>query len=661
MPRDPHRGPDDRPLVGRVLGGTYEVERPLGAGGMGAVYVARHVRTGRRYAVKVLLRERALTEENTRRFRREAKALGALGHAGIIAVHDFAESDDGLAYIVMDLLEGEDLASRLRRGGALPWPEIQRIGQEVAAALGAAHAVGILHRDLKPGNIFLWRQPGAPDRAVLLDFGLAKATDAMAQTQLTSTGEVLGTPLYMAPEQARGDELDGRADLYALGVVLFEMVTGTPPFSGPNVTAVLARLLTEPPPSVMPLARTPVPAELDAFLQRALAKRPADRFPNPPEFAGALARAAQGSPQGVADPALAMTVAGPGLRPSTPAGLPAGALHPTPAPPAGPDAAPPAIHRPTPAQMVPVPPVPLLVTGTSSRRRPALLAVALAMPVVLATLAGVGYFAWRGLTAPAQRSVQVPRAPSGVVLVAVDGGPTPYLDLRVAMSHAGRNWRLCLDAVPPPEAGLGTLQTQVNCAFQAQDLTAMGRICDELQRRFPDDVATPTCRQTATQLERLLAATPRPKPGAQRPVVPAVPAPSQVPAPPAPPVLPGMPVLPTAPLPPTLPTLPTAPLPPRLPKLPTLPGVPALPPHLATAAEHQKHGRFRDCVAAARRGPATEQSLNWQFGCAAFVNLAEVKQVCAETERRLPATHAFVKRCRSHVSNLEAAPPAQVP
>jgi hypothetical protein len=657
MSLDPHRGPDGRPLVGRVLGETYEVERPLGVGGMGAVFVARHTRTGRRYAVKVLLQERSVTPENTRRFRREAKALAALGHAGIIAVHDSAETADGLAYIVMDLLEGEDLASRLRRS-PLPWPEIQRVGEEVAAALGAAHAVGILHRDLKPGNVFLARQPGAPDRAVLLDFGLAKAIDPSMETQLTSTGEVLGTPLYMAPEQARGDELDGRADLYSLGAVLYEMATGTPPFTGANVTAVLAKLLTETPRPVLSLARTAVPAELETFLQRALAKRPDDRFPSAADFAAALAQAGRGPLRAVGDPALAATMATPAARPSTPAGLPAGAFQATPAPPAGPLAVTPAVHPPTAGAPRAVPAVPIVptaparpaVSGRQGRPWIVVVILALVVPAIILSLLwikGVKGTLWGAPRADDGRPVPLP---PGAALVATDGGPTPYLDLRVAMAHAARNWRLCVDAVVPAQAGLGTLQTQVNCAFQQQDVAAMDRICDELQRRFPDDVATPTCRQSAVQLKRLLAATP-PPPGVGKPRVGRA---ARAPAEPPPKgaaLLKG----------PPLPVLPATPLPPSLAKLPAVSGRPELPPHLAEAAEHQKHRRFRECVAAARQGPVTEQALNWQFGCAVFVGVAEVKRVCAETERRLPATHAFVTRCKSYLGNLEAAGPGDTP
>ncbi|HJK92084.1 MAG TPA: serine/threonine-protein kinase, partial [Polyangiaceae bacterium LLY-WYZ-15_(1-7)] len=161
-------------LVGRILGETYEVERRLGVGGFGAVYAAKHVRTGRRYAVKVLRPDRAMVSPGAReRFRREAEALAKLGHAGIVRVHDYA-SEGGIDFLVMDLLEGEDLAQHLHRGGALPQDRAVAIFGGIADALEAAHAADTIHRDLKPGNVFLARVPGEPERPVLLDFGLAK-------------------------------------------------------------------------------------------------------------------------------------------------------------------------------------------------------------------------------------------------------------------------------------------------------------------------------------------------------------------------------------------------------------------------------------------------------------------------------------------------------
>jgi serine/threonine protein kinase len=277
------------PLLGRTLGGVYRIERRLGAGGIGAVYAATHARTGRKYAVKVLLSDVAMKPGAAERFRREAEALAALGHAGIVQIHDFDTADDGAQFLVMDLLEGEDLAARIAREGALRWEDALRVLEEIASALGAAHAVGLVHRDLKPGNVFLARRPGAGERATLLDFGLAKNVAAVEDVRLTATGAGLGTPLYMSPEQARGDEVDLRTDVYALGCILFEMLTGAPPFDGPTLTAVIARILTDPPPPVSRSTRHPVPPGVDAVVARALAKDPAERYAS----ASALVEAAR--------------------------------------------------------------------------------------------------------------------------------------------------------------------------------------------------------------------------------------------------------------------------------------------------------------------------------------------------------------------------------
>jgi serine/threonine-protein kinase len=300
-------------LLGRTLGGVYRIDKRLGAGGIGAVYVASQTRTGRRYAVKVLLPEVALLPGAVERFRREAAALGALGHAGIVQLHDFDTADDGTQFLVMELLEGEDLSTRLAKGGALPWPTAVRILEETASALSAAHALGLVHRDLKPANIFLARRQGAAERATLLDFGLARNVRADADARLTATGAGLGTPLYMSPEQARGEDVDLRCDVYALGCVLYEMLTGAPPFDGPTLTAVLARILTEPPPQPTLRAPWPIPSGVDEVVRTALAKHPAQRYPSAQALVDALHRAGAGfagaePAAGAAVTALAATV-----------------------------------------------------------------------------------------------------------------------------------------------------------------------------------------------------------------------------------------------------------------------------------------------------------------------------------------------------------------
>ncbi len=266
-------------LIGTVLGGSYEIECELGGGGMGAVYQARHLRTGRAYAIKVLLSSLSTDPEALGRFRREAETVGRLGHAGIVGIHDFDREDDGTTFIVMDYLEGEDLEQRLSRTGGLPWSVAFGIFVEVSEALSAAHEIGIIHRDLKPANIFLAKLPGAIDRAVILDFGLAKVMNPEpAMTQLTQTGMVMGTPQYMSPEQANGHGVDHRTDLYAMACVLFQMLTGDPPFNAMDMPSIFAMIMTETPPAVSQHCQSPIPVGLDEVLARALSKDPAERF-----------------------------------------------------------------------------------------------------------------------------------------------------------------------------------------------------------------------------------------------------------------------------------------------------------------------------------------------------------------------------------------------
>ncbi len=267
-----------RDLTGVVLNRSWIVEAHLRSGGMGAVYRGHHVRTGKPCAIKIVLTEGGMSEQAIRRFSREAQAASALGHPGIVAVHDFDVAEDGTHFLVMELLQGETLEDRLARDGSLPWPEALQIGQEVGVALAAAHEAGILHRDLKPGNVFLTDDPTRSQRAVLLDFGLARPLEEGAVSRITTTGMVLGTPAYMSPEQARGEELDVRSDVHALGAILHEMVTGEPPFMDQSLAAVYAKLLMAEAPAASEVARTELPPQLDALLQRALAKSREDRF-----------------------------------------------------------------------------------------------------------------------------------------------------------------------------------------------------------------------------------------------------------------------------------------------------------------------------------------------------------------------------------------------
>ncbi len=261
-------------IQGRQLG-SYRIETRLGAGGIGAVHRATHVRTGRAYAVKILLPESAIEPRAMARFRREAEALAALGHASIVAIHDFDVTSDGIAFLVMDLLDGEDLSDRIARA-PLGQSQALRIFDEVAEALATAHEAGILHRDLKPSNVFLAQRPGAAERAVLLDFGLAKMIGGDEHGRLTASGATMGTPMYMSPEQAQGLEVDVRTDVYSLAAILFEMLTGTPPFTGPTITAILSKVLMNPPP-MMRSIEPGVPDSLEPVVRAALAKNSDER------------------------------------------------------------------------------------------------------------------------------------------------------------------------------------------------------------------------------------------------------------------------------------------------------------------------------------------------------------------------------------------------
>lgn len=257
---------------GSVLNGTWRIDEAIGAGGMGHVYSVTHTRTGRRYALKMMLSAVGLSEEGVRRFEREARAASALGHAGIATVHDFDRTADGRPFLVMDLLEGETLEQRLRHAGSLRWEDAKPRVLELADALAAAHAAGLIHRDLKPGNVFLHRRDDGAEVAMLLDFGLAKRANDPEASRITATGEAVGTPLYMAPEQARGEALDVRADVYGLAATIYEAVTGVPPFLGATPALAYAQLLHEAVVPASQVAAQPIPPALDELLGRALAK-----------------------------------------------------------------------------------------------------------------------------------------------------------------------------------------------------------------------------------------------------------------------------------------------------------------------------------------------------------------------------------------------------
>jgi len=278
----------DKALVTRLsqaLGSSYTLEGEIGRGGMGVVFNARDERLKRQVAVKVLPPELAFREEIRLRFVREAETAARLSHPHIVPIYSVGESPDGLVYFVMAYVDGESLGAKLKRRGRLPPDESRRIMQETADALGAAHAFGIIHRDVKPDNILL---EGSRGRVVVTDFGIAKAlSSTTGGATLTATGVAIGTPHYMSPEQAAGDrEIDGRSDIYSLGVVAYQMLAGELPFQAPTVPGILMKHITERAPLVTD-RRPEVPEDLAACVMRSLEKDPEDRWPT----ADALRRA----------------------------------------------------------------------------------------------------------------------------------------------------------------------------------------------------------------------------------------------------------------------------------------------------------------------------------------------------------------------------------
>ena len=260
---------------GRVLGGRFELLREIGRGGMGIVYEARHVTLRRAVAVKVLRPEFARSEDALVRFEREARAAAAIGSPHIAEVIDFGREASGEAWMVMELLDGEDLRARLKRG-AMPEAEVRDLLRDVAAALRDAHAKGIVHRDLKSENVILVRREGRA-RAKVVDFGISKVAADPAVSTMTARDVLLGTPHYMAPETADPDVTpDHRVDLYALGCIAYEALTGALPYSGRTAVEVLYQHAHAPIPA--PSSRARVSPDLDRLVRRLLAKRPDQRF-----------------------------------------------------------------------------------------------------------------------------------------------------------------------------------------------------------------------------------------------------------------------------------------------------------------------------------------------------------------------------------------------
>ncbi len=275
-------GPPDE-LLGQTIASTYAVTRVLGEGGMGRVYEARHLRIGgKRFAIKALHEEYARNKEVLARFQREAEAASSIESPNVVEVYDVLRTEDGRPFMVAELLVGKELGDYLLDVGRMTTEEALPVARQICAGLSAAHKKSIIHRDMKPENVFLVGDPktffvaGEIPRAKILDFGISKSGDAPG-TQLTKTGVIMGTPSFMAPEQAKGEKVNHLADIYSMGAILYAMITGRRPFDKGEPTATLTALLLEDPPR--PRSLDPkIPEALEAIIQKAMAKAPEDRY-----------------------------------------------------------------------------------------------------------------------------------------------------------------------------------------------------------------------------------------------------------------------------------------------------------------------------------------------------------------------------------------------
>jgi eukaryotic-like serine/threonine-protein kinase len=293
-PVDRRLSDSNRAWLGKVVDGRYRVLEVIGRGGMGVVYRVEHLRMGKIAAMKVLHRDLAHDPEIVQRFEREAAAISKLHHPHTVQVFDFGNAQ-GALYLIMEYVHGLDLAHIIQRDGPIPWPRCAPLLAQICGALQEAHELGIVHRDLKPENVLITRTTGGRDYAKVLDFGLAKLDQRGAQTREpvreTERNQIVGTPYYMAPEQIRGDEVSAATDIYALGCMIHECLSGTPPFGGRPSMRVLFAHLQEAPPDLSEERPDISPATAKA-INRALEKEPEDRPASAAGYIEAIARAA---------------------------------------------------------------------------------------------------------------------------------------------------------------------------------------------------------------------------------------------------------------------------------------------------------------------------------------------------------------------------------
>ena len=309
----------ERPMVkverGQIIGDTYRIDRFLGEGGMSTVLAATHLPSGRAVALKVLQPDAAQEEGAIPRFWREVRAMTHLQHPNVVRIFDVGSMPDGTPYMAMELLVGETLAARMRRLGPLPLPVARGLFLQACDAVAAAHAIGVVHRDIKPENMFLTRGENGDEVLKVLDFGISKtmrATVADDRQHLTKTTDVFGSPTYMSPEQLKASrDVDARADVWSLGVLLYEMLAGTAPFEGRSVAEIFGAILYKEP-SPLGKTRTDIPPEIEKTVKRALEKDRDKRIRTVRELRSSVA-GAEGASTEAGRPGRARLLAGAGL------------------------------------------------------------------------------------------------------------------------------------------------------------------------------------------------------------------------------------------------------------------------------------------------------------------------------------------------------------
>ncbi len=290
------RAAEGADLIGSIIADRYHIEKKLGEGGMGAVYLGEHVKMGRKSAIKVMSQSMASDPDAIARFNREAANAARINHPNVCAIYDFGETDDGTIYLAMEFIEGESLNDLLKREGALTLDRAADILQQTGQALQAAHDLGIVHRDLKPDNIMLSATRDGADVVKVVDFGIAKAMSGEEGQKVTKTGLVVGTPEYMSPEQLSGDVLDGRSDIYSLALVFFRTVTGVLPFQAETSQETMIKRLTDDPLKLVEVAPDAGwPPRLQGVMDRALERMPADRYESAALFAKDVSDAVLGT------------------------------------------------------------------------------------------------------------------------------------------------------------------------------------------------------------------------------------------------------------------------------------------------------------------------------------------------------------------------------